>query len=659
VVGVKAVARLFLGWVLVVAGLSLAGPPPANATPRISISAVIRGLHHPWDITWVGELMLYDLRDGRLYSRRGSAAPRRVSIPLPRIFAQSEGGLLGLVADPSAASNRRFYTCQATAHRDGSPRDVRVLRWRLTSDTRAVADGTVVTGLPLSTGRHSGCRLRFGADGLLYVATGDAARTSTAQDLSSLGGKILRIHGDGRIPRDNPFYNRGGRARYVWNYGHRNLQGLALRPGSSQLWSAEHGTFRDDEVNIVRRGGNYGWQPGPGYDESRPMTDVRRFPRAIRAKWRSGSSTVATSGLTFVSGSSWGRWQGALAVAMLKGQGIKLLFLTPSGRVGSSRNIPGVGAYGRIRTVQQGPDGALWFTTSNGGGRDVIGRIVARATPPAVRPGQNVRSAGVTAARTSNDIYAFVRGTGDAVRYRRSLNDGRTWSGWRRTGLVSTIAPSVASSSRGRIDIITRDRSGRLRHHWLSGGRMRGGTDLGLGARAATVSSTGRGKLDVVILRSDGSLARKHSNGKRWSQWRSLGGRFTSAAGLSANVTTRRTVVTARGASGEIRERVITPTSDGSRWTTIGGRLWSARALGDTRRGVSRVAASIGSDGYVIVRQGRIVLGLPVRWTANPDVVSRPDGSWILFGRDTRNRLSYYDARPGRQRARSLGGTVR
>ncbi|MGL5928464.1 MAG: PQQ-dependent sugar dehydrogenase, partial [Dermatophilaceae bacterium] len=164
----------------------------AVAAPSVDVTTVVSGLSIPWDLTWVGDLLLYDLRAGEVWSKRGANAPQRVAISgLPTIFAQSEGGLLGMVADPAAATNRRFYTCQSVRDSGGEPLDVRVLRWRMTSDTTAVSDGSpVVTGLPLTSGRHSGCRLRFGSDGRLYVATGDAAVGTTPQSLGSLGGKV-------------------------------------------------------------------------------------------------------------------------------------------------------------------------------------------------------------------------------------------------------------------------------------------------------------------------------------------------------------------------------------------------------------------------------------------------------------------------------------
>jgi glucose/arabinose dehydrogenase len=356
----------------VVLGLLVPAAAPSRAEaaePGYTVTPVATGLAIPWDVTWVGELMLFDERAGRLWSKRGSAAPRAVSLPLPRIFAQSEGGLLGLVADPAASTNGFFYTCMSVAKASGAASDVQVWKWRLTSDTTAVKVKTLVKGLPIGHGRHNGCRLRFRSAQMLYIGTGDAAKGTNPQNLKSLGGKVLRVRSDGSIPKSNPFYSKGGNARYVWTRGHRNIQGLVRRPGSGEIWSVEHGSSRDDEVNQIFRGSNYGWSPTPGYNESRSMTDKKRFPKARSAKWRSGSPTVATSGATFLSGSQWASWDGVLAVAMLKGEGVLLFRVDAKNRLTRFAEI--VPDFGRIRTVEQGPDGALYFTTSNGSGDGV------------------------------------------------------------------------------------------------------------------------------------------------------------------------------------------------------------------------------------------------------------------------------------------------
>ena len=667
------VQRLRVRGSIALAGALLAGatlaveqPPAAEAAPTVRVTTMVSGLSNPWDLIWVGDLMLYDLRAGQVWSKRGSNAPRRVSISgFPSIYANGEGGLLGMVADPAAPTNKRFYTCQAVRSSTGNPLDVRVLRWRLTSDSTAVSDGApVVTGLPLTSGRHSGCRLRFGGDGRLYVGTGDAAVGTNPQSLASLGGKVLRVNWNGTIPTDNPFYSRGGNARYVWNSGHRNIQGLALRPGTSELWSAEHGSDRDDEINLSVRGGNYGWDPVPGYNEATPMTDTAKFPSARRAMWSSGYPTVATSGATFLQGSSWGEWQGALAVGLLKGEGIHLMRFAPTpgpSRVIRATRIAAAQGFGRIRTVQLGPDRALWFTTSNGT-NDRIVRIAPAATLPTVRPGSLVSTSGVAAVRTGSEIWAFVRSTNDVVAYRRSRDDGATWSAWTPAGVTSTDAPSAASSTPGRVDLLTRNASRQVVHTWFTGGVRRGSALLGGSVIAQHGSSVGGGTLDVWGVTPSGTGARNHFDGARWSGWTQAGGIFTSGLSASANLTTKVTTVSGRGNGPTTYERAFTPTgASASGWVARGDGMsgWSTRALADTTGGQARIAVASGPDTEAVVQRNALQIGVTARYTSAPDVVSRPDGTFAMFARSTDGGLWLYDARPGGYVSRSLGGVVR
>jgi len=164
-------------------GSSLAPSTAQAAAPKLTVTKVVSNLSLPCDVTWVGSLLLFDQRAGGVWSKRGSAAPRPVSLPLPRIFAQSESGMLGMVADPKASTNKYFYTCMAVANSNGSAKDVEVWKWRLTSDTRAVKVKVLVSGIPLTSGRHSGCRLRFRSATMLYIGTGDAAVGTNPQNL--------------------------------------------------------------------------------------------------------------------------------------------------------------------------------------------------------------------------------------------------------------------------------------------------------------------------------------------------------------------------------------------------------------------------------------------------------------------------------------------
>jgi glucose/arabinose dehydrogenase len=163
--------------------------------------------------------------------------------------------------------------------------------------------------------------------------------------------------------------------RRVFTYGHRNVQGLALR-SDGRMWSVEHGTYRDDEVNRLSKGGNYGWNPVPGYDESKPMTDFSLPGPQIGARWSSGNPTIATSGAVWLRGERWGQWQGCLAVATLAGESLRILrFGADGGFVRMWRPAALDGTYGRLRSVVLGPGNALYVTTSNGAGEDRILRV--------------------------------------------------------------------------------------------------------------------------------------------------------------------------------------------------------------------------------------------------------------------------------------------
>lgn len=375
-----------LGTCLAVTGLFLAIPPEeslAADTPPVSITPMASGLSNPWDMTFTPDgTMLFTQRAGGangLSIIPPGAANRPLSADLRDLYANGETGLMGIVVDPNFPSNRLFYTCQG--YLNGQTKDIRVIRWTLNlASTAAVRTGQpVVTGIPIVTGRHGGCRLRFDTNGYLYVGTGDAAVGTNPQDRTSLGGKVLRVTHDGRPAPGNPFINSANaNERLVFTYGHRNVQGLALRPGNGQMWSAEQGTSRDDEVNRLTSGANYGYNPVPGYNENVPMTT----PGATPAVYSTGATTLALSGATFLQGPQWGRWDGALAVAALKDQSLRILTLSGTQTLVSEESMPELtGAYGRLRAAQLAPDGSLYVSTDNGGGQDRILRITPLTTP--------------------------------------------------------------------------------------------------------------------------------------------------------------------------------------------------------------------------------------------------------------------------------------
>lgn len=331
---------------------------PSSQTPTMSAERLISGLDHPWDIDFLPDgTLLFTERSGTLSKLENG---NKVALETPSdVRAVGEGGLTGLAVDPEFEENRFIYACL-----NSKAGDIRVARWVADEEVTSLSDRTdIITDIPAAeSGRHSGCQLAFGPDKNLWVGTGDAADESQPQDRASLGGKILRVTRDGQPAADNP----DGPDKRVYSYGHRNTQALAFydnEQNGSYGVSVEHGSDRDDEVNPLTIG-NFGWAPGNGYDESVPMTDLERFPDAVSAVWSSGSPTNAVSGAAFLKDESWGRFDGWLAVSVLKDQ--KLLLLNISGGSLSGERSVLENEYGRLRAATLGPDGALYVSTDNG-----------------------------------------------------------------------------------------------------------------------------------------------------------------------------------------------------------------------------------------------------------------------------------------------------
>ena len=336
--------------------------------PALDVEVLVDGLSRPWDLTFTpDETMLFTQRSGVLSARLTDGTVQTITADFSDFRASGEGGLMGIVVDPSFGSDRRFYTCQTHM----SPREVQVIAWTINADyTEATrVDDPLVGGIS-GGGRHSGCRLRFGPSGYLWIATGDGTSGTVPQDLTALGGKVLRVNAsNGAGAPGNPFSS----SPLVYTYGHRNVQGLAWRPVSCQMWTVEHGPSTDDEINLLVSGGNYGWDPVPGYNEGVPMTDTVKFPNAVEAKWSSGSPTLATSGGIFLEGSHWGDWEGRFAVASLKDSTLRIFEFANDGAFVNQVVVSELnGTFGRLRTPMMGPDGALFVTTSNGSNDKIL-----------------------------------------------------------------------------------------------------------------------------------------------------------------------------------------------------------------------------------------------------------------------------------------------
>jgi glucose/arabinose dehydrogenase len=246
-----------------------------------------------------------------------------------------EGGLMGLELSPSFSSDHWVYIMHTSSS------DNRVIRLKLNGRTLDTGSIQVLLKGIQRNKFHNGGRLRFGPDGKLYVSTGDAENGNNAQNRNSLNGKILRINPDGSIPADNPFHNA------VWSYGHRNVQGLAF-DSQGRLWESELGNSIMDELNLIQKGGNYGWPACEGTSGSCGgfIKPIRTWPVAA----------ASPSGLAIVNNT--------LYMAALRGSRLWVMHIQGGGT--STPQAFFQGQFGRLRTVEPSPDGGLWLTTSSG-----------------------------------------------------------------------------------------------------------------------------------------------------------------------------------------------------------------------------------------------------------------------------------------------------
>lgn len=344
---------------------------PDRGGPAVEVETVADGLTIPWDVVRdpEGVIVTGERGSGTLHAIRAGGERTVVEADLGEVYDRGESGLMGIALAADFAASREVYMC----HSDAAAGDNRVTAWTAAEDWSALESPRVlVDGILLAErGLHSGCRILAHPDGTLYIGTGDAFTGPAPQDLDSLSGKILHVTRTG-APADDTI----GGSR-VLTYGHRNVQGLALRPDSDQIVSAEHGPDVDDEVNLVLPGSNYGWAPDSGgrYDQSVAMTDTRAFPDAVEASWRSGAPTLAPGGIAFLDDPAWGQWDGALAVAMLKTSQIVLMTLSEDGTSVTRTAAILREEHGRLRSITSERGGSLLVTTSNGGGEDEILRV--------------------------------------------------------------------------------------------------------------------------------------------------------------------------------------------------------------------------------------------------------------------------------------------
>lgn len=364
--------------VLCVMVLAMLLPMP-QATAQVFNSEVQRfraltvtdGLEFPWGLAFLPDgRQLVTERPGRLrlVAADGRLDPQPVE-GLPPIAAVGQGGLLDVALHPDFARNSMVYLSYAAEGPGGYGTEV--LRGRL--DGHALRDVQVIFRMqPKSkTGHHFGSRLVFDRKGYLYITLGDRGDMARAQRLDDHAGSVIRLHDDGRVPRDNPFVDKAGALPEKFTLGNRNMQGAALHPQTGEVWAHEHGPQGGDEINIIRAGVNYGWPVityGRNYVTGTTIGEGTAKPGMAQPLlyW---TPSIAPSGMAFYTGERFPGWRGNLFVGALAGQMLVRVQLDGERVVHQERLLEG--ALGRIRDVRQGPDGLLYLLIDSKQGRIV------------------------------------------------------------------------------------------------------------------------------------------------------------------------------------------------------------------------------------------------------------------------------------------------
>jgi glucose/arabinose dehydrogenase len=334
---------------------------------RFAVVTVADGLAHPWGLAFLpgGDLLVTE-RPGRLRLVRDGRLVERPIAGVPTVNSRRQGGLLDVALHPDFATNALVYLSYAGDGDGGA--NTEVARGRLVADR--IEDLEVIfRARPKTPGSlHYGSRLLFASDGTLFITLGERySEMDQAQDPSDHLGTVVRLNDDGTIPADNPFADGDGGAPEVYSYGHRNVQGIAMRPSDGAVWTHEHGPKGGDEINILRPGANYGWPAITyGVDYSGEIISDRTHAPGMEQPLLHWTPSIAPCGMAFYDADAFPAWRGNLLVGSLKFTHLRRLVLDGDAVVHQEELLRDRAR--RIRDVGVGPDGLVYLLTDHGDG---------------------------------------------------------------------------------------------------------------------------------------------------------------------------------------------------------------------------------------------------------------------------------------------------
>jgi glucose/arabinose dehydrogenase len=337
-----------------------------SALHDFRVVTVADGLINPWSLAFLpgGDLLIAE-RPGRLRIVRNGRLLADPVAGLPSVFAEGQGGLLDVVPHPEFGANRLLYFSYSKPDSTGKAATTAVARGRFENDRLTEVRDLFVA---VSQGRgHYGSRLAFDRERYLFITVGDRQVPSEgdlekhpAQDLSNHHGTTIRLHDDGRVPVDNPFVGQAGARPEIWSYGHRNAQGMAIHPQTGELWLTEHGPQGGDELNLVRKGANYGW-PVIGFGvnyRSGSAIHVGTHRENMEAPVHVWVPSIGTSGLMIYMGDKFPEWRGSMFAGGMAIQQVTRL-VVQKGRAVRHETL--AHDLGRVRDVRESLDGYIYL----------------------------------------------------------------------------------------------------------------------------------------------------------------------------------------------------------------------------------------------------------------------------------------------------------
>ncbi len=319
---------------------------------------VVSELSIPWGFTFLPDnSMLITEKSGELIHFKDGK--KTVIEGLPEILARGQGGLLDIALHPNYEKNGWLYFSYASAEGEGEGGNTAIMRAKLDGSKLKENQLLYKAGPNTRRGQHFGSRITFDDEGYVFFSIGDrGSRDVNPQDITKDGGKIYRIHDDGRIPKDNPFVNETGAKKAVYSYGHRNPQGMTKDPETGAIWTNEHGPRGGDEINIIKPGKNYGW-PIISYGINYSGTTFTEITakEGMEQPLFYWVPSIAPSGMAIVDSKQYPNWKGNVLVGSLKFQYLERLELKKGKVVKREILLEGMG---RVRSVKQGPDGLIY-----------------------------------------------------------------------------------------------------------------------------------------------------------------------------------------------------------------------------------------------------------------------------------------------------------